>query len=170
MKNIFSTQKGNVVTIYVPNNCLNELNKSSTLQIIEKLEEINQNSSIDMVIFRTIQENFFLPKFCFDNTSITTDAIVNSDYFINLTDMIHNMRAMTVAVFEGSTNTIGSSFLQANDLSYATENAIFSNDLNLANTITAKAAEDLGLITRVIPSDKIDITLDYLIHTSTLED
>ncbi|NLR94774.1 MULTISPECIES: Clp protease/crotonase-like domain-containing protein [Flammeovirga] len=169
---IHSIRKNNVVTIYVPNFCLNELSQKFTLDIINTLEKINTDTSIDMVILRTVQENYFLPKFPIDDKSFSANKILKSDYFIKLTQMIQNMRAMTVAVIEGTANFISSSFLKAYDLSYATENTAFTNKLNINSSelFSAKQAEDLGLITRVVPTDKIDITLDYLINTYTVED
>ncbi|OHX67574.1 enoyl-CoA hydratase-related protein [Flammeovirga pacifica] len=164
IKHIHSYRKGNVVTIYLPNFCLNQLSQEITHQIIEALEKINEDKNINMVVFRTVQENFFLPKFPIENASIISKNIINSDYFINLTDMIQNMRAMTVTVVEGATNSIGSSFVKASDLSYATESTLFSDGLNVESNqlYNSEKAEIKGIITRVIPSDKIEITLDYL--------
>lgn len=166
MKSIFSTQKGNVVTIYLPNQCLNELSKDNTNQIINEIEQVSNDESIDMVIFRTVQENFFLHKFHFD---IKNEPVIDSEYFNILKNKIHQMRAMTVTVVEGITNTIGSEFIKASDLSYATEQAKFTYGIDFKNEeiekFTAQEAENLGIITRYIPSDKIDMTLDYLLHT-----
>ncbi|ANQ50805.2 hypothetical protein KMW28_19500 [Flammeovirga yaeyamensis] len=167
IKHIHSHKKGNVVTIYLPNFCLNQLSKETTVQIIDILERVNKDDHVNMVVFRTVQENFFLPKFSLEEAPIISDSIMNSDYFINLKDMIHSMRAMTVSVIEGATNKIGSSFIKASDLSYATESTVFSNGMNIDGNqlFTAEKAEENGIITRMIPEDKIDLTLDYLGHT-----
>ncbi|KXX67816.1 hypothetical protein [Flammeovirga sp. SJP92] len=165
MKNIFSSRKGNVVTIYLPNQCLNELSNDNTIQIINEINVINDDATVDMVIFRTIQENFFLKQ----SRNGDDKFIIESEYFISLKEKVQNMRPMTVCVVEGTTNTIGSEFIKASDLSYATEEAIFANGFDIKNQnleqFSAQKAEDLGMITRYIPSDKIDITLDYLLHT-----
>ncbi|NME71888.1 Clp protease/crotonase-like domain-containing protein [Flammeovirga aprica] len=165
MKSIFSSRKGNVVTIYLTNQCLNELSNDNTSQIIHEIDLANEDLSVDMVIFRTIQENFFLKKI---EKNITT-LISESNHFIILKEKIQNMRPMTVAVVEGTTNSIGSEFIKATDLSYATEQAKFTNGIDIGNQnieqFSAQKAEDLGMITRYVPSDKIDITLDYLLHT-----
>ncbi|MBD0401691.1 enoyl-CoA hydratase/isomerase family protein [Flammeovirga sp. EKP202] len=165
MKNIFSSRKGNVVTIYLPNQCLNELSNDNTMQIINEINVINDDTSVDMVIFRTIQENFFLKQSKRDENKL----VIESDYFISLKEKVQNMRPMTVSIVEGTTNMIGSEFIKASDLSYATEEATFANGFDLQNQsleqYSAQKAEDLGIITRYVPSDKIDITLDYLLHT-----
>lgn len=168
MKSIFSTHKGNVVTVYLPNQCLNELSIENTKQIISEIDQINKDNSIDMVIFRTVQENFFLSRLS-SNQKYSKAAKTKEEYFRVLKEKIQKMRPMTVSVVEGITNIIGSEFIKASDLSYATEQAKFTSGIDFQSDdferFSAQKAEDLGIITRYVPSDKIDMTLDYLLHT-----
>ncbi|MEI5908225.1 enoyl-CoA hydratase/isomerase family protein [Bacillus spongiae] len=184
-----------VATVNINHGEVNLLTNELITELQQVLAELNKDNQLRVIIFRSSNQHFFSAHLDVTVINRKEEGITGTKNFMQLIEDVRNTHAITFAIVDGAARGGGNEFVMACDIAYGTENAVFGQPeistnippggqgtvqaarrlgrtraleyLLTSADMDARTAEQFGYITRFIPSDSIEQTLEKVVTPLT---